>query len=383
MRRNRTIISLLAKTAFLAVLASCSIIDDDLSNCPQPEPEPTPTPGPEPEPEPEPEPQDSTQIAEVNYELQLITNLNTELSTELTTQADMKLSQQLRTHLGNVFTDFAHDVDLSFYDTQGDSLRLQHDQHIMDANQASYTLDLPKRQYMHLATANIVENEVVSLVNDEKCHKARLQQLEQDTIDSHTTGLFTARQPMEVLEGVDQNFDVHLYMANCAACLAIDPQGHDVSGIKVYSTGFATGFNICDSTYIFPKKSPIVRTNPINMKEGNEKIGFCSITFPSKRLKAEETRTYIETEDPFVDKTGEKSQWEFRVYVPQPSSSKTRSGDEIHITETIIHVSEPLHPGQLIVINCKIGERGDIIAKEPEVSTSVTLDWKPGLIFTN
>ena len=54
-----------------------------------------------------------------------------------------------------------------------------------------------------------------------------LQQVAGDTIDSHDTGLFTARLPMRVLNGVNQNFDVRLYMANCAVCLIIDTQGHD------------------------------------------------------------------------------------------------------------------------------------------------------------
>ena len=75
------------------------------------------------------------------------------------------------------------------------------------------------------------------------------------------------------------------------------------------------------------------------------------------------------------------SHWEFRVYIPQPGSSKTRSGDEIHITETIIGVKEPLYPGQLRILKGKIGDNGDVVIKEPEVTTSVTLDWKPGLIF--
>ena len=56
---------------------------------------------------------------------------------------------------------------------------------------------------------------------------------------------------MNVLEGVDQQFKVNLYMANCAAALVIDPRKQDVSNIRVYSTGFASQFNINDSTYTF------------------------------------------------------------------------------------------------------------------------------------
>ena len=184
-------------TAVLAtvLLSACSLIDDTPGECGYKE------------------------NYELDYELRLVTNMTTELKTQLSTETELSLAHSLRTHLSDIFTDFAHDVDLSFYDTQGDSLRLQHDEHIMNANQASYTLNLPKRQYMHLAVANIVDNALVDLVNDERCHRSELIQLQggtlrsvdDDAIDSHTTGIFTARQPMDILEGVDQQFNVHLY----------------------------------------------------------------------------------------------------------------------------------------------------------------------------
>ena len=215
------------------------------------------------------------------------------MKTQLSTETELSLAQSLRTHLSDVFTDFAHDVDLSFYDTQGDSLRLQHDEHIMDANQASYTLNLPKRQYMHLAVANIVDDKIVDLVNDERCHRSELILLQGDTrsatasdddaIDSHTTGIFTARQPMDILEGVDQQFNVHLYMANCAAVLVIDTIGSGVKDIKVYSKGFATGFHIADSSYVFVSDPPLVRTKVVTSEDDeNGELAFCSVTFPSR-----------------------------------------------------------------------------------------------------
>ena len=337
---------------FLApLLTSCSMIDEDLSNC---------------------------NTAALNYELTLVTNITTELKTQLTTSTDIKLASELRQHLSSIFTDYAHDVDLSFYDTQGDSLRLQHDEHFMDANQASYALNLPMRHYMHLATANILDNELVTLYNDESCHRSQLQQTDHDTIESHTTGLFTARQSMEVLEGVNQNFDVHLYMANCAAALVIDPQGHDTEGIRVFSTGFATRFNICDSAYVYAAKPPIVRTSRVFDEEKYGGLAYCSVTFPSQEpQEPQETRTVIETEEPFVAQPGENALWEFRVYIPQPNSEGTRAGESV--TETILRIKEPLRAGQLKIIKARVGENGVILPENPEVSTSVTLDWKQGL----
>ncbi len=102
--------------AFMVIPAGCSMIDEDQSDC---------------------------EKSKIDYELRLITNISTEIETQLetettlSTEANLELAQALRDHLSGIFTDFAHDVDLSFYDTVGDSLRLQHDEHIMDANQAS------------------------------------------------------------------------------------------------------------------------------------------------------------------------------------------------------------------------------------------------------
>jgi hypothetical protein len=71
-----------------AALASCSIIDDTPGECGYKE------------------------NYELDYELRLVTNMTTELKTQLSTQTELSLAHSLRTHLSDVFTDFAHDVDL-------------------------------------------------------------------------------------------------------------------------------------------------------------------------------------------------------------------------------------------------------------------------------
>lgn len=342
-----------------SLMTGCSVIDEDLTNCDQPLPPDPPTPE-------EPE-------AELNYDLRLVTNMTTELQTELTTQTDIELANALRDYLGNIFTDFAHDVDLSFYDTEGDSMLLQKDQHIMDANQASYMLNLPMREYMHLAAANVMDNELVTIGNDIRCHSSMLLQTIRDTIESHTTGLFTARQKMEVLGNVSQNFNVHLYMANCAAALVLDPRGFgSLDRVRVYSTGFASGFSICDSLFYFDQKPPVVRSETIKLDHLAERA-FCSVTFPSREPST--TRTIIETTEPFIAQPGEESLWEFRVYVTVPATAEK----EESITETILRIREPLRAGQLKIIKAWIGEQGEVVSDAPELTTSVTLDWKDGL----
>lgn len=338
-----------AATFFVAALLSCSVIDDDLSDC--------------------------GNSYELDYELRLVTNMTTELQTQLTTQTDLQLAAALRTHLSNIFTDFAHDVDLSFYDTQGDSIRLQHDQHVMNANQASYTLYLPVRQYMHVAVANVVNNPVVEITSDDYCHQARLALSSAssgsaagipDTISSHTTGLFTARLPMNVKEGVDQQFNVHLYMANCASTLVIDTTGCKASNIRLFATGFATAFSLADSIYTFSEHSPIVRSEETHIDDNRHQC-FTTVTFPSPEPAM--TRIVINTEEPFQSLPDIKPLWEMHAYVTAYDGTTTH---------TTLYIHEPLRAGQLRIFKGRLHDDGSITTNDNNVGVSVQLNWQQG-----
>ena len=337
---ERHTMSAMAVLMTVMALSACSSIDDDLSNC--------------------------DNSYELDYELRLVTNMTTELHTQLGMETNVQLAANLRSHLGDIFTDFAHDVDLSFYDTSGDSVRLQHDEHIMDANQSSYVLNLPMRQYMHLAVANVVDNPVVGLTDDDRCHLSFLETTTADTIPSHTTGLFTARLPMDVKEGIDQTFNVRLYMANCAATLLVDPRGHDVSNLRVYTTGFATKFNICDSSYTFAAKSPIVETNKVETNNDNE-LCYVSVNFPSREPKI--TRSVIETTEPFIAQEGDETLWQFIIYITNADGT---------VTKTILSLRQPLRAGQLKIIKGYVTEEGAVHTSDQTVGVNVTLDWKEG-----
>ena len=361
--RGRTRISALGRRTSICIPAfilsvfllftSCNSIDEDLSNC--------------------------GNDYELNYELMLVTNLTTELHTELTAQADIELAADLRKELSNIFSDFAHDVDLSFYDNEGERARLQHDKHVMDANQASYTLYLPMREYKHLAVANIVNNHVVDISGDEVCYTSQLRTINPadatravtaDTIDSHDTGLFSARLLMDVLEGVDQTFDVHLFMVNCASALVIDTTGVSIKDMKVYTTGFATSFNLEDSTFVFTDPSPVVRTSSLN-KAYDNKLCYYSVNFPSHEEPVTEskgTRVIIDTADPFVSVDADDAIWEIHCYVTLTDGS---------VTKTVLGVRKPLRAGQLKIINVKIDDQGVARPTDSHVGVSVTLDWNP------
>jgi hypothetical protein len=182
---------------------------------------------------------------------------------------------------------------------------------------------------------------------------------------------------MEVLGNVSQNFDVHLYMANCAAALVIDPKNYgSIDEVRVYSTGFATGFSICDSVYHYDRQPPIVRTSLVKL-DGVGEQAFCSVTFPSPEPSRAATRTIIETEEPFIAEPSDEVLWEFRVYVPIKGNTR---GEE-SITETILPLKVPLRAGELKIIKCRIGDQGEIIPENPEIGTSVTLNWQSGLVI--
>lgn len=323
--RKWNIVDWILGAALLVGLAGCSTIDEDLSDC--------------------------GEEYEMVYELQLITNIETELQTELTTQTEQRVADALRNHLANIFTDFAHDIDLSFFDTGKEANLLHHEGHIMDGNEKSYTLFLPMQEYRHLALANLQDNSSVSVTGGDSRDMLALEQKQGDKVESHETGIFTARADMEVLEGEDQTFNVKLYMANSATALVIDnPDGVEVKDIQVYATGFATGFNVNDSTYTFVDNPPLVHAQQI--ETGTDQLCFCTVNFPS-RDQAE----------------GDEPLWKYIVYVTLADGS---------VTKSVLEMEEPLQAGELKVVKAHLQMDGSLQPVSAEVGVSITLDWKQG-----
>lgn len=341
---TRFVKHLLSLVLGTAALAGCCLVDEDTRDC-------------------------ETEYY-LDYELLMITNLNTEIDTRLGQEADVEIAKALRNYLKEVFTDYAHDVDLSFYDVvrdevEEDSLRLHHETHVMDASQSSYMLYIPIRDYMHLAVANIEDNRTIDIEDGNLCHKSRLAQNVRDTVSCHNTGIFSARLPMNIRKDVSQSFEVNLYMANCAAAIVIDTVGSNISDVKVFATGFATEFNICDSTYLFPY-TPIVKADEVKIPEGGS-LCFSTVTFPSR--DPENTKAVIETDDPFVSDKYSEALWRYRVY------TVTKDGT---ITETLLGITTPLRAGQLKIIRGKVLDNGAVQPDDPTVGVSVALDWEPG-----
>lgn len=331
----------------LSLATGCCLVDEDFSECPD-------------------------EIT-IDYEMRIITNVQTEIETALNMETEINTAKAIRDYLKAIFSDHAHDVDLSFYDVYPPMPVLEHFSDIIDASQASYTLHIPAREYMHLAVANIMDNTQVNLRNAEYCQTSELLQNEGSgdpkVIAPHTTGLFTARLPMNIMENVSGNFNVNLYMANCATALVLDNTAEntpEISDFKAFTSGFASSFNIADSTFVFDS-NPLVRADYIPVEGGAESV-YATVQFPS-RESVPKSKVVIETIDPFISDEASEVLWEWIVYVTLTDGT---------VTESRLGISNPLRAGQFKIIHIRIGPDGEIITDDMSVGVSVTLDWCQG-----
>ena len=307
---------------------------------------------------------------DLGYELQLVTNMRTEIKTVLDLQADLQVATVLEEHLGEVFTDFAHDVDLSFYDTAGDMARLEHLDVVMNASQSSYSLLIPARPYMHTCVANLDTDPHITLEDADYCHSARLVQhlAVKDTADAHLSGIFTARKRMDIISGIDQRFDVSLYMVNAATALVLDmTDAPGVKDLKVFLRGLADGFRLADSTYTFDTDY-VVRTELLATEAGSTERCYVSTHFPSRDVDPA-TKAVIDIEDPDGDKYSGDPLWFWEVYATMEDGSVTKSTLDVH---------SPVHAAQLKVVKGKVRADGGMSTDDPLVGASVELDWVPG-----
>ena len=328
---------LLMLPAAAVLLTSCSIIDEDNSDC--------------------------GLDNKIVYRLKLRTNIQTELETQLGTEEERPVAQALSSSLSGIFTDWAHDISLSFYDT--DDKLYKTEKHTMDASQAEYVVYLPERDYRNLVVANIAEAENIRPLDDTHPDDMKLQYDNlTDTLDSHTTALFTARQVIEVC-GCTETYYVDLYMANSCAALVVDTTGMDIRGIKVFTQDCATSFAVADSTYAFAA-NPIVRSTEIPLP-GLHRTCHYAVSFPSRNNTGAAASAVSQA--PTRADSQAEAFFRIKAYVTLPNGS---------VTENIISVEQPLLAGYLKIIKMKMKPDGSLTPESHDVGVSVTLDWKQG-----
>ncbi len=298
----------------------------------------------------------------ITYTVRLHANVETELNTDMDTPVEELLAGRLRMALADIFSDYARDIDLGFYTS--DAALSHHEQHTINANQASFTLFIPMRDYMHLALANVANEPLVSKEGGERVEELSIrQQPTNGVIDSHRIGLFSARRPIQ-LGDRDQTFHVPLYMQNCAVALVVDPGTVAVQNIRSEMSELADGFHVRDSLYTFTTH-PIVRMTRLE-DTGSSLLCTYGVGFPSRDVpflvEAAQTRAQASSE-----RVG--SYWTLRLYVT------LSSGNTDAYT---LYVREPLRAGELKIIKLRLRPGGGIEVVNAEVGVSVQLNWNAG-----
>lgn len=310
----------------------CSIIDDDLSACGEP--------------------------YTLNYEMRLVTNMQMTINEELSLAIEEKMAVALKEWLGPIITGQAHDLNVNFYSLDGKDMLKEHWEDVIDATQKSYTLTIPREDYMHLAVVNIAENSNVSLSGQQHSTTLRLELNEADTVVSQETAVFTARELMLMAQDTTKDkFDVHLYMVNSVVALVIDTLGVQAPEMDVVLSGTATGFNVLDSAFTF-KHPSIVRADRLMDQ------CYAVVTWPSRDSVSAgpALAPAVTAEEPTF--------WELRSYVKLPNGTTTLTTFSIH---------KPLEAGALEIIRVNMKDDGSLEPiSNPEVGASVKLDWKQG-----
>lgn len=286
-------------TVIIASLAitSCSLIDDDMDECGQ----------------------DVT----ISYEMMKPADIKSYINQELSAEAEKPVNEALYSTLEDFFNNYAYDIDLSFYDPDGE--RANHEVHQMNATQATYTMYLEQGSYHHVAIANEAKE------------------------GTGEASLFTGRKEMKI-GGESASYNVPLYMANSAMALVIDLNGQEVSAISVVANGFASSFSPSDSVYTY--------TDGYEVEAAELPLAttayrcFYTINYPSRDTAI-----------------GDNGIWQVKLYVTMPDGK---------VTENILSVGEPLKAGRLKILKVKLGDNGEASAVTANVGVSVTLDWKEG-----
>jgi hypothetical protein len=321
---------------FPLLFAACTLINDDLSVC--------------------------GEELVVDYQVQLHTDLNMQLQADLSLEAEAQVRSSIEDWLKPVFTDKAHDVDLRFYSTENDEQKYRINEEIND-NRSSYIIHLPHHNYVHLALANIMDNNELRLLNGEHSETMELRLKNSMLASSLNTGVFTARLPMEVND-TTTHFEVHLSMMVAAVVLVVDTtRCAALHSLNATMKGSATGFSVRDSIYYYDA-SPVFVMEHIAMKDDSPSAPA------SRRTACSEPANPYRCTGLVCLPTEEGKTWSVDAVATLQ--------DNKHTTTTLT-IDDPLLAGSLRVLSVRMDSTGALRPKEgQQVGVSVQLDWKEG-----
>lgn len=292
----------------------------------------------------------------VDYELKLSTSLQLALDEEFVTPEEQALATRLRSDLGNVLSDKARVMDLSFFEEQSSELE-KHQRLTPNANEASVTVYMNRGNYYNVALAATDTENQVSISNGSTYSGISLLQLEPDTVDAYHSALYMGLERIALSEQ-SGHYYVPLYMVNSVPVLVINTTGSTASLISTYVSGTASGLHCADSVFVYDR-SAVMRTERTDA--GNLTAYHC-VCFPSANTPAQRRAGSDLTQ-------AEGSLWEMEAY--------TRTAEGEYVKNTL-YIKEPLRAGAMLVVKVKLQNDGTLTTDNPEVGVSVELDWKPG-----
>lgn len=308
----------------------CKIIDDDLSVC--------------------------GVDYDLLYKMKLVTNVQMTVEEKLGDITEKPIADSLKQWLAPIFSGTAHDLHMNFYATDATGELKQNRYEIINASQKSYTLYIPREDYLHMAIVNVDQNTNMSIEGDAYAPALRVAQRTGDTLASHQTAVYTARLPMSMSDSASHSFNVNLYMISCAVALAITQPTTAIPPMQVVLSGTATGFNVRDSVFTFSHPSLISSERVMDRC-------YAMVALPSRDTVASGMM-------PIKRQTASSALWELKTYVTLPDGK---------VTETILSVNTPLKAGTLEIIKVQLNDDGSVTpVQTTQVGASVTLDWKEG-----
>ena len=342
--RWRPLIPVLAAASLLAAASftGCSLIDEDISKC--------------------------NNQARLTYELRLDPEIIQELEDELDLHADEDIRAMLKGYIDGVFTNYARDVDLFFYDTEKPMTCLRSLSETMNSSSNTYAISMPVRSYMHTAVTNVKVSENVQIAGNDTYPTIRLEHNKEDGYYTpQRSGLFTTHRRLDIGEKANQRFRIRLTMANSATALILDTgKATNVTDIRVEVEGMAVAFNIADSTYVYDD-SAIFSTEEFST---GYKHCYAAVHFPSHDSMGGDEEDDTKATEYDDDDNLERKTWRWYVYATLADGSVTRS---------TLEMRPPVKAGQLKIRNAFVKEEGEVGSNEVDVSITVKLDWKPGL----
>lgn len=191
-------------SVMLASLSSCSLIDDDLTDC--------------------------AITRTVECRLHVSSDIDSLLATQIPDSGGQELHDALTAYYQGLLYPPSHSVTINVYNT-GNGGRVETVNDTIHGQSGTFTMRLPQGNLCGVAYSPSDYSDVTG----------------QDTIAARQQPLYSGRRDMP--QG-QSNYTLHMYPANAQVAVAVKADS-TISNLQVMVEGCATSFNIADSTYSY------------------------------------------------------------------------------------------------------------------------------------